>query len=106
MVSILSSGMSSLLDYCLLYAMNTKPTEEGLCGEVVWHDFGVRFLRDSLSNESLMSGKDFAISFRMPDVNGVYSSVRYSFDLSEHQVYMLRSLFKKVSKFRESGLWV
>lgn len=39
MVSLFESGMASLLDHCLLFALNTKPTEVKERREFIWLDF-------------------------------------------------------------------
>lgn len=109
MISVLNSGMSSLLDYCLLYAMNTKPTEVKEYGEFIWLDFSIRFI--SVCQGDVfegVQGRDFVISLHLPDRSCTYVSVPYEFELTQYHLYLVREIYKKAVSFVERGCasWV
>lgn len=104
MVSLIESGMASSLDHCLLFALNTKPTEVKECREFIWLDFSIRFISvDSCDVFEGVQGRDFVVSLRLPDRSYTYNNVPYEFELTQYHSYLVREIHKKVVSFVERG---
>lgn len=109
MISLLESGMASLLDHCLLFAFNTKPTEVKGCREFIWLDFSIRFISvDPCDVFEGVQGRDFVISLHLPDRSCTYVGVPYEFELTQYHSYLVREIRKKAVSFVERGCvsWV
>lgn len=110
MVSLLESGMASMLDTCLLFALSTKPTEiKNGVNEFIWFDFSIRFGSvGSGETFDCVQGRDFVISLRLPDRSSSYVSVPYEFNLTLFQTYLIREIHKRAVSYVERGcrIWV